>query len=1202
MKASSLYGLAAAGISATWPTVHALTFDAVSIPEINLASLGRVTITGDFDGVSLYEYEGQTQTTQRQGSSLLTPLPNGILTSLSSANAQIRDMCAFTKQDGTFAGIFVGGNFTKLGNVESTAVALFHPNTSDVTALPGLQGSVSSVLCDQDANRVYVGGDFSYKNSSNAIYWSPTEGWTELMFDGLNGPVNSIIKRSDGHIIFGGSFDGLGNMTSASASERQQVLNLQTATVTADAESSLSGFTDPRNVICSTSGEAGPSKTWLLHDYAPGFWRADLGFTFQPTKLRLYNTHFENRGTKSFLLRALPDTGIMNLTYTDDSGNVAHCDASCQLPESSQKKYRDFTLVNPVGMRGFQIEILDWWGQGAGLNGIEVFQDQIKTYAVNAFNEPACAGLDFPSKSTHTGSWTVKDAGYLSASVTKSNDSSTSVVLYPDIKESGNYTIFLHTPGCVQDSSCSSRGSANVTVNVTKGKKYPQPPSMTKTQTNNDNKIETLYSGHVDASSGSFRPAVTIQPVPGQGDLTFVAGSVEFVLLSQSTSTDGLNGLYDYDPSARTTPKLDSSAVNKAGNALDRGAVVMSLIETNGAVYIGGNFSTERFHNIMTVSDGNATALPGGSLNSEVFAMAALNDVMYVGGQFTATTDGNAEGLSYIASYSVSNKKWSPLGAGLNGQVRTIFPIQLNVSSAVNETIIAVSGDFDQIRATADQPAVPVAGFAIWVPSKETWLQHLNSTQMEFAGQVSAVASVNGTSILAGNLATDGLTASSAVSLLDEKKLSLLPLPLNIDHTATMRGINSGVYDTESNRNLTILGGHFTALGSNGSVIHNVAILNGTEQRVTGLPSGLNSNSTVHAMAVHNNTLYVAGVVTGTIGGSSVSGMVAYDLSRNSFKDSQPWSLNGKNASVSSIAVRPGSSELFVGGNFESAGSLPCTTVCSLDSSLNQWSWPGASISGTVMSLVWANADTLYAVGDMEISNNKTVVATFSKKTSDWTVLSGASPSEIPGNVTAFAPANEEVSNFWIAGSSSNGSAFLLKYDGSKFQSTGSLFAEGTRIRDLEVLPLNKDHSSATLLNNNQALLVLGELVIPDFGNASAALYNGTAVTPFILSSKQNGEPGSMSRLIMENNNPFTTEKPHHSNGIVVLVAFCCALGCVFLIVAAGVIANKIQRRRQGYSTAPQTFGTDRPSDMQRVPPEYLFNSLRGPPPGAPVL
>jgi hypothetical protein len=252
--------------------------------------------------------------------------------------------------------------------------------------------------------------------------------------------------------------------------------------------------------------------------------------------------------------------------------------------------------------------------------------------------------------------------------------------------------------------------------------------------------------------------------------------------------------------------------------------------------------------------------------------------------------------------------------------------------------------------------------------------------------------------------------------------------------------------------------------------------------------------------------------------------MVAYDLSSNSFKQSQPWSLTGKNVSVNSIALRPGSSEIYVGGNFDSAGSLPCTTVCALDTSLNRWSWPGASIGGSVMSLTWASSNTLYAVGDIEIGNNKTVVATFDKKTSAWTAFSGASTSNIPGSVTAFAPASEDVSNFWLGGTSTNGSAFLLNYDGSKFQSPGSLFSKGTTIRGIEILPINQDHSSVSLLKNDQTLLILGELVIPDFGYASAALYNGTAVTPFILSSKYNGQPGSMSQVFTENKNPYTNQ------------------------------------------------------------------------------
>jgi hypothetical protein len=204
--------------------------------------------------------------------------------------------------------------------------------------------------------------------------------------------------------------------------------------------------------------------------------------------------------------------------------------------------------------------------------------------------------------------------------------------------------------------------------------------------------------------------------------------------------------------------------------------------------------------------------------------------------------------------------------------------------------------------------------------------------------------------------------------------------------------------------------------------------------------------------------------------------------------------------------------------------------------------------------------------------------------------------------VTTFTASSADLSKFWIGGTAANGSAFFLSYDGSKFKSPGSLFSEGTVIHALEVLPVRHDHSAAPLLSNEQTLLIMGSLVIPDFGHASAALYNGTHITPFILSQQADGQPGSMSKFFSENKNPYTTNKKHHSNGIAVLVAFCCALGCVFLIVLAGVILNKVQRRRQGYAAAPQTFGTDRPSDMQRLPPEYLFNSLHQSNPGAPAL
>lgn len=1125
MRVSSLLGPAAAGLStilATLPTVHGLTFDAVSLPDLDLSSLGRVTITGDFDGVSLYEYEGQSEITRRHGSSILTPLPNGILTNLSSADAQIRDMCSFTKKDGTFAGVFVGGNFTSLGGVNSPGAALFNPNSNKVTALPGLDGSVSTVLCDQDTNRVYVGGSFSHDNTSNALAWTPDNGWTDLSFDGLNGPVNSILKADNGHIIFGGSFDGIGNTTSSP--NRKQILNLQKATITADADSSLGGYGDPRNIICSTSGEAGKGKTYLLHDYAPGYWRAELGFEFNPTKVRLYNTHLDGRGTKDFLFRALPDNGIMNMTYTDESGNKAHCDSSCPLSSSTSEKYRDFTLVNPVGMEGFQIEVLDWYGQGAGLNGIEVFQDQIMAYAIDKYNEPTCAGIEYPSTSTRTGSWTV-ESGYLSAHVTDSDASDTSIVFKPDIKESGNYTILVYTPGCVQDDTCDSRGMVNVTATVATGTDSTQPSPTTIYQTNDYDKYDTLYSGFVDAASGSFRPSVTLRPIVGQGDLTVVASRVRFEPLSTTATTGGLNGLYDYDPSSKTgTTDLKSSDINKAGTSLNHDASIMKLAEHDGVIYVAGKFSDNGIQNVMSITDGNATAMPGGGLNSDVLALATLDNTLYVGGHFTDTSDGGVDGLYHVASYSFSSKQWSPLGDGLNGPISTIYPITLNVSTTINETTIAFSGNFNQIRATGSYPAVYVPGFAIWVPSKKAWLQSLNETQMEFAGQLSAVASVNDTAILAGSLATDGITAGGAVSLQNSNDLTLVPLEMYLNHTESSVGVITGVYDTESGRNLTIVGGQFTATGQDGSAINNVAFVNGTDETLSGLPQGLDGNSTIFSLLVHNDTLFAGGSLTGSVGGSSVSGLVTYDLSTKSFQKTQPWTLHGSNATVNTLAVRPGTSDVYVGGDFETAGTLQCTSVCALDSTQNSWSWPGVTITGSVLALNWAGSKTLYAAGDLDIAGNKTVIATLDVKSQTWTAFSGASKSDVPGTLTAFAPASEDLSEFWIGGLSTNGSAFLLNYDGSKFQSPGNLFSEGTIIRGMEVLPVNQDHPSVSLLNNDQTLLIMGQLVIPDFGNASAALYNGTTVTPFILSSKSDGEPGSMSQLFSENQNPYTNK------------------------------------------------------------------------------
>lgn len=384
MRIASLFEPATSGLSTTllclWPLVslvNAYSFTPVSEPELDLSSLGRISLVGDFDAASLYQYKEQSNTqtgNSNNGSqSLLTSLPNGFITNLSTADSQILAVCSLDI-NGTEPRIFVGGNFSSLGGVNSSGIALFEPNSTKVSPLPGLNGSVSALLCDQEADSVYVGGDFKYGNSSNAAIWKADKGLSRLPFGGFNGPVTSIMKGESGHIIFGGSFNGRGNSTKSK--DKEQVINLQNATVSSATDASPGGYNNPRNIVCQSSGQDGPGKTWLLYDRSAGYWRAQMNYNFNPSKLRLYNTHLDGRGTKTFLFRALPDNGIMNLTYSDpNSGKEVSCDSACPLSDDKKEKHRDFKFVNNVGMRGFQIEFIDWYGDGAGLNGIELLQD-----------------------------------------------------------------------------------------------------------------------------------------------------------------------------------------------------------------------------------------------------------------------------------------------------------------------------------------------------------------------------------------------------------------------------------------------------------------------------------------------------------------------------------------------------------------------------------------------------------------------------------------------------------------------------------------------------------------------------------------------------------------------------------------------------------------------------------------------------------
>lgn len=1154
-RSASLWLLAIAWLAELSET---LTFNPIPNPNFDISDLGQVGFAGGFNGISFYEYEGQTEKAFSSNGSeqLMTRLPNGVFIDLLSADASIKAMCVL--QDS----VILGGNFTSVGGKESIGVAVFKPTTTEITPLPGLSGQVSSLLCDEDAGVVYIGGSFRADDSFNAITWLPSSNWSSLPFAGFNGPVTTIAKASSGHIIFGGSFTGLGN-TSAPSIPDAQTINLNSARLNTYQGSTTTGFSDPKNVICNAQGVDGEGKTWLLEDNVPGNWAASFDFGFAPTKLRLRNTHQDGRGTRTWMFTAQPNNGIMNFTYIDpETGKNMSCTNSCPLSDDPSVEFQDFRFVNTIGMNAFRIDITGWYGQGGGLDSIELYQDDIFTFAIDAFNEPPCSNSSTPSESTRTGPWTVTPAGqsnsqYLTAELSQPITSeAATIVFHPDIRESGDYVIKLYTPGCLQDDTCKRRGQVNVfgTLNTTSGNQHLND-GRSIYQSNQFDKYDQIYFGHVDVASDSFRPSITLSPVAGQSlssdDLVMVAQKIG---VERMNSTGGLNGLFEYDPSKATvdTSDFDSSVFNKLGSTFDPQSAVLSVVATDSRTYIGGNFTSSTVNNVAAIdSEGQTRALDGG-LNGQVNTMYSNGGQLFVGGSFDDSQEGGAPGLSNVALYDEQQDEWTPLGAGVDGPVTNIVPIVLNLTGSDTEEAIALTGNFLRILPFGSNEGVSVTGFAVWAKSQSNWLQNLEMPIPFIDGHL-ATSLINGpgnAELYAGSISSQSLRAygvastngmlgtfpikitAPTLSSSSTSRLSRRELPVN--NTDSASGVVTGVFDTNNGRNVTVLAGHFVTKATDGSTVYNLAFIDRKDSdSVTGLGTELPSDSIFLALAIQGDKIFAGGRVNGTVQGSPVTGLISYDMGSGSLS-TQPPVLAGNDVVVSSVAVRPDSSDLYVGGSFDTAGSLPCPGVCMLDTGKNQWTRPGFELSGTVNTMLWSSSSTLFVGGQMKLNDVDVFLASYDVSDNSWSPFDGAS--SLPGPVNALTAADEKRDQIWAAGNRPDGTMYLMKYDGSWASASITLEPE-TVITSLQMFSLTQEHDKSDLIDQNQALLLTGSIVIPGFGSASGAIYNGTTLQPYVLTSSMNATvgSGSLSKVFVEKENFFKSSSSKQPSPVVVL-------------------------------------------------------------------
>lgn len=740
------------------------------------------------------------------------------------------------------------------------------------------------------------------------------------------------------------------------------------------------------------------------------------------------------------------------------------------------------------------------------------------------------------------------------------------------------------------------------------------------TQTNDYDKYDEVYYGYVDANKGGFRPTVTISPSSGQdGPLTVVAWKVAFILRN---STGGLNGLFEYDPTQTTvTSNFGSSAINQAGTDLDQDASITALAVVDGTLYAGGNFSSSNFDNVVAVVNGNATSLPGQGLNNAVQDIYQDGTTLYMAGNFTNTRDNKTSGLMSVASFSTSDQTWHALGAGVNGVVFNIVPLDINVSSTDTEPGIAFSGYFNQTNAFDQNPAADVTNLAVWIPSRNNWLENLGST-VSLMGHLTAQTNVPGSEpFLAGSVdfqdlsardimgvtsGSDGFNLQSIPITIQPQQTSSSPLQKRAGVQQSVEGVVTGYFSEKNGLDVTILGGHFTTQGTNGSTVENLALIYGSDHnQVVGTVGDGTSDAAVLALEVKDTTLFA--------GGSLPNGYIVYDLNARQPTTPQPPALKGGTAVVQAIAARPSSLAVYFGGSFASAGALSCPALCFYDTAVQQWNSPpaGLSDSSVVSVLKWATADQLYMAGNMSINGASVNMARFNAKANTYsTFANSGDPASVPGPIMAFTATDNAYTTFFAAGVASNGSAFVTKFTPSSAKSppdsipgtwqsaiTPSQFGPATVIESVQMLPAAKSHDRTALIDAGQVLMVTGLLQMTGFGNASAALFNGTSFEPFVLSTMQDGKPGRLRTAFVQNpGNLLMTKSSHHlALGFVVLIALAIALALIFLIVVIGILVEKYRRHAQGYRPAPTAIPAyeKQGGRVGDISPERLFAGVR---------
>ena len=304
----------------------------------------------------------------------------------------------------------------------------------------------------------------------------------------------------------------------------------------------------------------------------------------------------------------------------------------------------------------------------------------------------------------------------------------------------------------------------------------------------------------------------------------------------------------------------------------------------------------------------------------------------------------------------------------------------------------------------------------------------------------------------------------------------------------TISGTNGTIFDMAiSNEGHLFIAGDFTEVG--GISANNIAYYDGLKWYP--LDTGTNGPVAKIAFNTAGNILYLGGVFT-TSGNLTVNNIAKWENGTFQGLADANTGIVGTNNEIRAMAIDE-NDNLFVGGNFDSAGGVSANRIAHWDGS--QWKPLGPGTTGFVQTIDIKD-NFVYAGGNFVGAGNQTVnrIARYNLSTQDWEAIGKG----VTGNVNELISQGDYIyvtGTFEAAGiPGSNPDEFEFMNNIARWSESDGWEALGTDTK----VGIDTRGNALIYTNSNQELIVGGNF------NQSGAMVNTNNIAKWALEFDQN--------------------------------------------------------------------------------------------------